>query len=224
MSRGIAMGLLLALALISFPDKSTAAGVGVATAGGGRSTGGVYANQATLGQIAGSPAHGGVYQNTSGFQSRNALPSEPPPGTGAPIISAIADEVIDEDSERQPIPVTISDPDTPLPQLTINRMSSNPTLVRPIDIVFGGTGSNRVLRVTPRPNQSGSAIITITASDPQNHSTSQSFLLEVLPINDPPVLLTVAQANTIEDTPTTELSLLVRDLDSAGDILTVIAR
>ena len=216
--------LLWALVLICFPNLIAAAGVGSATAGGGRSTGGVYTNQATLGQLAGPPARGGVYQLASGFQSRNARPSEPPPGAGAPIISFIADQVIDEDGETGPIPVTISDPDTSLPQLTVNRTSSNPLLVQPGDMVFGGTGSNRVLRITPRPNQSGSAIITINARDPQNHSTSRSFLLEVLPVNDPPLIAGLANAATTEDTPTAELPFLVRDLETPAAELMVAAR
>jgi len=185
-------GLLLILALMSSANPSTAAGPGAVSAGGGRSTGGVYVNLSTLGQLAGPPVGGGVYQLASGLQSRNAPPSEPPPGSEAPRISAIPDQVIDEDTEAGPIPVTISDPDTPLPQLTINPTSSNPLLVRPIDIAFGGTGSNRVMKIAPRTNQYGSTIITITATDPQNHSTSRSFLVEVLPVNDPPVIAPLA--------------------------------
>ena len=216
--------LALALLPIAAVAAERAGGTGAATAGGGRSTGGVYANQATLGQAAGPTISGGVYRLSSGFQSGNARTADPPPASGAPIISFIPDQVIDEDTDTGLIPVTISDPDTALPQLTINRTSSNPLLVRPVDIVFGGTGSNRMVRITPRPNQSGSAIITITASDPQNHSTSESFLLEVLPVNDPPLLQAVTQAGPIEDTPTGDLPILVRDLETPAAELVVTAR
>jgi len=215
----VAGSLLLACSLNPLGAESP----GALTAGGGRSTGGVYANQATLGQVAGPTMTGGAYQIASGFQSSNARGAEPPPGSGAPIISFIADQVIDEDTETGLIPITISDPDTPLSQLTVNRTSSNPLLARPIDIVFGGTGSNRVMRITPRPNQSGSTIITITANDPQNHSTSESFLLEVLPVNDPPLLQTTDQSSTSEDTPTGELPILVRDIETPSAELVVTA-
>ena len=80
------------------------------------------------------------------------------------------------------------------------------------------------MRITPRPNQSGSVIVTITVSDPQNHSTSESFRLEVLPVNDPPLLQTVAQASTSEDTPTGELPIQVRDLETPAGELVVTAR
>jgi hypothetical protein len=203
------------------PFKSVAAGFGAATAGGGRSTGGVYANQATLGQIAGPPARGGVYQLASGLQSRNARPSDPLPGDGAPIISFIPDQSIAEDALAGPLPVIISDPNTPLPQLSVNRTSSNPLLVRPIDIVFGGTGSNRVLRITPRPNQFGSAIITITASDPQTHSTSRSFLLEVLPINDPPAISPLADV-AMESGQQRTVEFDVNDVDDDPTSLNVV--
>lgn len=215
---------LLVAMLVSISARLQAAvvGTGAATAGGGRSTAGVYANQATLGQPAGPTASGGVYQLASGFQSSNARTAEPPPVPSAPLISFIADQIIDEDSASGPIPVTISDPDTPLAQLTINRLSSNPLLVRPTDIVFGGTASNRTLRITPRPNQSGSAIITITASDPQNHSTSESFLLEVLPVNDPPAILPVSDF-TIESGQQGIVELTVNDIDDDPALLGVAA-
>ena len=217
-------GLMLAMLSHSAIAADRAAGTGAATAGGGRSTGGVYANQATLGQAAGPAISGGAYQLTSGFQSRNARPAGPPPSPGAPFISVIPEQVIDEDSEPLLIPFRIGDSDTQLSQLTLTRATSNPGLIRLSDIVLGGTGSNRVVRLTPRPNQSGAAIITITVSDPQNHSTSGSFLLEVLPVNDPPMIGGIASATTTEDMPTEEIPFLVRDLETPAAELVVAGR
>ena len=209
--------LLLACSLKPLKAESPSA----FTAGSGRSTGGVYVNRATLGQIAGPRMIGGAYQLASGFQSSNVRPSEPPPGAGAPIISFIADQVINEDAETALLPVTISDPDTPLLQLNVSRTSSNPSLVRPSDLVFGGTGSNRVLRVIPRPNQSGSAIITITVTDPQNHSTSRSFVIEVLPVNDPPVISPLTDV-TIESGEQRIVEFDVNDVDDDTASLNII--
>jgi len=216
-----APSLLLALALMVLPFKSTAAGFGAASAGGGRTTGGVYVNQATLGQISGPPARGGVYQLASGFQSRNARASEPPLGTDSPRISIIPDQVIHEDSEAIQVPFRIGDPDTPPSQLTLTRTTSNPGLVRLADITFGGAGTNRVVRLAPRPDQSGSAIITITVTDPQNHSTSGSFLVEVLPVNDPPVISPLADL-TIESGKQQTVEFNVNDSDDDPASLNVV--
>ena len=213
--------LFLAAALMFLPFKSRAAGFGAATAAGGRSTGGVYVNQATLGQISGPPARGGVYQLASGFQSQNAQVSEPPPGTDSPRISSIPDQVIQEDSEAIQVPFRIGDPDTPPSQLTLTRTTSNPSLVRLADITFGGAGTNRVVRLGPRPDQSGSTIITITVTDPQNHSTSGSFLVEVLPVNDPPVISPLANL-TIESGKQRTVEFNMNDVDDDSASLIVV--
>ena len=56
--------------------------------------------------------------------------------------------------------------------------SSNTTLVPNGNIVFGGSGANRTVRITPASGKSGTATITITISD-GGLSTSDTFLLTV---------------------------------------------
>jgi len=73
----IVAALMLALLPITAVAAEQTSGAGAATSGGGVSTGGVYANQATLGQIAGPMISGGVYQISSGFQSGIARTGEP---------------------------------------------------------------------------------------------------------------------------------------------------
>src|SRR5207245_3606466 len=54
-------------------------------------------------------------------------------------------------------------------------------------IVFGGSGANRTVTVTPAANQNGLVTITVTVSDGQL-STSTGFQLTVTAVNDPPTI------------------------------------
>ena len=59
------------------------------------------------------------------------------------------------------IPFTVNDTDTPVNNLTLSRGSSNPALVPTNNIVFGGSGANRTVTVTPAAGQTGTATITV---------------------------------------------------------------
>jgi hypothetical protein len=110
-----------------------------------------------------------------------------------PTISPIADQVIAVDTATAAIPFTIGDAETSLSSLTITASSSNLSLVRNADVVFGGAGSNRTLAVTPLPGQTGFTDITITVSDGAG-SASRTFLLDVKSKPTAPGNLRVAQA------------------------------
>jgi len=69
--------MLLAVLSITAVAADRTIAAGAATAGGGLSTGGVYANQSTLGQVAGPLISGGEYEIRSGFQSGIARIGEP---------------------------------------------------------------------------------------------------------------------------------------------------
>ena len=97
----------------------------------------------------------------------------------APAISGIPNQVITANTATPPIPFVIGDAETPATSLVLSKSSSNPTLVPNNNIVFGGSGTNRTVRVTPAANQSGTATITVTVSDGIT-SASKSFLLTVV--------------------------------------------
>jgi len=110
-----------------------------------------------------------------------------------PTISPIADQVVPVDTATAAIPFTIGDSETSVASLSLSASSSNLSLVRNSDVVFGGTGSNRTLAVTPLPGQTGFADITITVSDGTG-SASRTFLLDVKPKPTAPANLRVVQA------------------------------
>src|SRR5260221_11706944 len=103
----------------------------------------------------------------------------------APTISSVAAQVTNEDTPSSTIGFTVGDAETPAANLTVSGSSSIQTLVPNANIVFGGTGANRTVTLTPAANQFGTATITVTVSDGQL-STSTSFHLTVNSGSDPP--------------------------------------
>ena len=71
----------------------------------------------------------------------------------APTISNITDRSIDANGTTGAVNVTISDDD--LATVAVSGSSSNTTLVPNANIVFGGSGANRTVTVTPLPTRSG---------------------------------------------------------------------
>jgi subtilisin-like proprotein convertase family protein len=97
----------------------------------------------------------------------------------APTISSIPNQTIQSNSSTGPLPFTIGDAETPPNELIVSGSSSNQVLVPNTNIVFGGSGANRTVTVTPATNQKGVAQITITVTDEHNQSTSTMFTLTV---------------------------------------------
>jgi glucose/arabinose dehydrogenase/subtilisin-like proprotein convertase family protein len=138
----------------------------------------------------------------------------------APTISDILDQTINEDSATTALGFTVGDGQTAAGSLTVSGSSSNPTLVPNANIVFGGSGANRTLTATPAANQSGSATITVTVSDGAL-TASDTFVLTVNPVNDPPTISTVANQSISPGGSTGPLALTVGDVETAAGNLTV---
>ena len=120
------------------------------------------------------------------------------PPNQPPTITAIADQVTDEDTPTLSIPFTIGDPDTPLANLVIGKSSSDTALVPVNNIVVGGAGTARTVRITPATNAFGSATITLSVTDGTSTNT-RAFLLTVNSINDPPVFAKGTDKAVLED-------------------------
>ena len=83
----------------------------------------------------------------------------------APTLSAIANQAIDANSWTGALAFTVNDLETTAASLTLSKASTNLTLVPTANIVFGGSGANRTVTVTPVANETGTATITVTVSD-----------------------------------------------------------
>ncbi len=137
-----------------------------------------------------------------------------------PVISDIADAATDEDTPKL-VAFTVTDVETPAGALIVTGSSSNPALVPNLNLEFGGGDSNRTLTVTPATNQFGSAIITVTVQDADGIQASDSFVLTVNLVNDPPVIADIADHVINEDGSTGPIAVVIGDVETAAGGLLV---
>ncbi|MFM1769085.1 MAG: hypothetical protein RJA22_1614 [Verrucomicrobiota bacterium] len=138
----------------------------------------------------------------------------------APTLGFISDRTISEDTSLGPVNFSVGDFETPAGSLVLSGISSNPSIVPHANILFGGSGSNRNVTVTPLANANGTVAITRIVTDPLGASATNSFLLTILPVNDPPSLSAVAPITMAEDT-TTNVSFSVNDSETPAAVLAV---
>src|SRR5262249_4025080 len=104
-----------------------------------------------------------------------------------------------------PIAFTVGDAEEAAANLQLSAASSNQGLVPNGNIVFGGSGANRTVTVTPAAGQTGSATITETGNDGP-HNTNMNFVLTVSPARPPPSLMAAYGFNEGSGTVVTDLS------------------
>ncbi len=140
----------------------------------------------------------------------------------APTISDTPNFTILEDTPTN-IVVMVSDIESLASALTVSAASSNPTLVPNGNLVFApGGGAARTLTVTPATNQSGIATISVTVSDGTD-SRSDTFVLTVQEVNDPPTISVITNRSVLEDTSTGPIAFTVFDIETPGSDLVVTA-
>ena len=153
------------------------------------------------------------------------------PDTTPPTISVIGSATTPEDTSTAALAFTVGDTETPAAQLTLTASSDNPALTPVANIVFGGSGAARTVTISPAPDLSGTANITVTVSDGVN-TASRTFALTVTPVADSPVItgpfanqvtkrgvVTTAQTFTIADVDTPVAGLTVTAVSSNTTIL-----
>src|SRR5881394_1587417 len=106
-----------------------------------------------------------------------------------PTISAISDQVTDEDVPLIGIPFTVRDAETSADHLRfeISFPFQNGLLSRG-SVIIGGSGTSRWLSVFPPRNLSGTGSVEVVVFDTGGLSVSTAFRVEVRPVNDPPWL------------------------------------
>ncbi|MBF0450216.1 MAG: hypothetical protein HQK75_05900, partial [Candidatus Magnetomorum sp.] len=103
---------------------------------------------------------------------------------GPPTLTPFSDVTMNQNSEHT-IDFIMSDANLPATSLDVTIESSNETVFSEDSITYEGTGENQILYLNPEPHQAGFAMITITVANDLT-STSQSFGVTVLEVDDPP--------------------------------------
>ena len=129
-----------------------------------------------------------------------------------PVISPIQDQTITEDGATGAIAFTITGIQSRA--ATVTGSSGNSQLVSSSGIVIGGTGGSRTVTVTPLPDQTGKATITITADDGLFGTGTRSFGLTVTAVNDRPTIKDLGDQTINEDQTLGPLSFTVGDIDT----------
>ncbi len=144
------------------------------------------------------------------------------PVNDPPVISRIPSLRTLEDTPTKPVTFRISDAETPAAYLELSASSSNNTLLPDSDIVIRGLDKERIITLTPAPNQNGTALVTIIVSDGQAHDISRFFFI-VDPVNDPPTVTPIADHETNEDHEA-KIKFRISDIDTPIDQLEVWAK
>jgi hypothetical protein len=117
-----------------------------------------------------------------GGGSPEPSPSTPVPVNSAPVISAIANQTIDEGGMTDVLTFTIGDAETSPDALTVSVSSSNDSIVQADGFEMTGSGGERALMIFPAADQSGTATITIAVRDAGGAVTNGKFDLTVTPL------------------------------------------
>jgi hypothetical protein len=115
---------------------------------------------------------------------------------GAPVFGALKPAIVNAGGSTGAMPLMLSDNDTPVAALTLTAQSPDPALIPGNAIVFGA-GDPRTVTVNAPGGVSGTVILTLTATDPQNHSTTALWPMTV---NAPPMHVAPAPV-TAENVP-----------------------
>jgi hypothetical protein len=134
----------------------------------------------------------------------------------APSISPIASQNTPANTAIGPIDVTVSDTETAASSLILTSGSSNTGLVPTNNIVFGGSGTDRTVTITPVNGQEGSTLITLYVTDGVNTS-STTFLLTV----GAPTISDIPNISIYSNTPSAEVAFTVGDAETAAGSLIV---
>ena len=134
-----------------------------------------------------------------------------------PVISGLVDQLMDEDG-RLEVVFTVSDPDSPGDRLTVMASAGDTALLPADGLVIEISGDSRKLILHPAPDANGSTTVTVTASDGMR-SSSQSFRLRVVPVNDAPRVQAPSAQTIDEDSAGISLVFNISDPDNSAEEL-----
>lgn len=136
-----------------------------------------------------------------------------------PSIGGIANVSIPANSSAGPLAFIVEDGQTPAASLTVTAVSDNTALIPNANCVFGGSGNNRTITVTPTASAQGVANITVTVTDGDLNTSSTTFKVTV----GAPTISAIPNQIAVTNTITGPVAFTVNDLESSPGGLSVTA-
>jgi hypothetical protein len=102
-----------------------------------------------------------------------------PAANGAPVVAAIADRTVDQDTTIGPIDFGVNDGETQAANLVVSAAADGTSLFPADGITLGGSGAVRNITLTPLEATTGAATITVTVTDGAGAVTTRSFAVTV---------------------------------------------
>ena len=147
------------------------------------------------------------------------------PENNAPTITAISDQIIDQDQSLGPLDFTVGDLETEIDSLQVFVQSSDSLLIQNLHLMLSGGGSNRNLTVIPPSGYNGTSTISLSVWDGALISSTE-FALTVLPStpsNLPPTIDSIASQVTDQDLVLGPIAFMIGDPDTPFDSLQLVA-
>lgn len=168
-------------------------------------------------------------KDAAGLNSTATVTVTVTPSNDPPTISDIPNQSINEDSNTGAISFTVNDIDDAPADLTLSAITANGTIVPLSGVVFGGSGTDRTVTVTPALDRntyiSGPILVTATVTDTGGLTASDTFTMTVTALNDAPIA--VADAITMDEDSSQMISVLTNDTDAdlanENDNLTILS-
>lgn len=102
----------------------------------------------------------------------------PPNGNTAPVISAIPDGSVDQDTPVE-IAFGVTDRESDVGALQVAASADSGSVFPADGLALGGSGATRTLTLTPLEAATGGTSITVIVTDPQGASATRTFRVEV---------------------------------------------
>src|SRR5262249_53629482 len=102
----------------------------------------------------------------------------PAPQNMAPVLSPVTAQTVNQDTATSALAFTVSD-DGGVSSVMLSVSSSNAGLLPDYGLALGGSGADRTITVMPAEDATGTANVTVTATDAQNKTAAVTFPVTV---------------------------------------------
>lgn len=141
----------------------------------------------------------------------------------APYITPISNTTINEDQSIT-IYFNIYDAETPTADLTVGMYYSTSMTFKSMPTYqFGGSGSSRWLKLTPKANDFGEVTLVVGVREPSGRVNTTTFVFKANPVNDAPTTSNITNKSINEDSSTGDISFTIDDVDNSTSSLSLSA-